>query len=130
MSIADREKRVDYNVAYLVLANDYFGPRAIERVSTRRRCDGWTPLTANRLNAKAKAFTKHLSVFSSMARPLPRAIQYTLLSFRDREHCDGSNKNCNRPIADVRLPRGIRRDVPSAELKWIDPIIDQGQCLP
>lgn len=39
MSIADREKRVDDDVAYLVLANDYFGPRAIERVGTRRRGD-------------------------------------------------------------------------------------------
>jgi len=39
MPIGDRERRVDYNVAYLVPANDYFGPRAIERVGARRRGD-------------------------------------------------------------------------------------------
>ena len=39
MPIGDRERRVDYNVAYLVPANDHFGPRAIERVGTRRRGD-------------------------------------------------------------------------------------------
>jgi hypothetical protein len=39
MPIGDRERHVDYNVAYLVPANDYFGPRAIERVGARRRGD-------------------------------------------------------------------------------------------
>ena len=38
MPIGDRERRVDDNFAYL-LANDHFGPRAIERVGARRRGD-------------------------------------------------------------------------------------------
>ena len=41
MPVGDRERRVDDNFAHL-LANDYFGPRAIERVGARRRgerCD-------------------------------------------------------------------------------------------
>ena len=53
------------------------------------------PLAANRQTAKTKAFTKHLSVFSPMARLLKRAT-FKLLSFCGDKYCDRSNKKSNQ----------------------------------
>ena len=58
MPVGDRERRVDDNFSHLCLANDYFGPRAIERVGARRRGERCDSLTAKRPTAKTKPFTK------------------------------------------------------------------------
>ena len=55
MPVGDRERRVDDNFAYL-LANDYFGPRAIKRVGARRRGERCDSISGQQADCQDKSF--------------------------------------------------------------------------